>query len=298
MAPYQNQHLISRVVLKNFCDDRPGFPKLLRALRRAAPEIVVDVPIRTAAQEDWFIGEEPERFEIAWSTAESAMPTAYAELASHTSLDSISTQTAGRIRNLMALHLVRSFAAVPLWDLAGERIEPRRRAAVRGDGEIIRLHRESGAHPPEWSDDQILDKIIDGFGEDTLRPHGLAFGETLLELYEKVQKTLGTLQLEIVEATEGEFILPDIPCLPVHPDGRVGLLSGAGIRHAESIMMPLAPRILALLNRKTQPTCWPMLRLGEVAAINTALAGAVASTAFFRPGSDLEEQVRSVWQQA
>lgn len=297
MSEYRRQHLVSRVLQSRFSDQTGATAKRVAQLRRASPASVELVGPKNNLKEDWFIeeGAGASRFEQIWGVAENAVVDAFAELDAHSGAESIAATTTERIADFMALHLVRSVTAKPLWDRSLARVVPRRRAAMLENGKLIDLARSTDIYPAEWTDEQIVDEITSHF-EDPLRQGGEAFGETLVELYESVKQHFNRFHAEIAEADAGEFILPDIPCVPFDSaTGRVGLLAGFGLNHADAIVMPLGPRHIASLVTKRPSTPWWRIGPEKIAPINDALARVALNAVYFRPDSGLEDVVRASW---
>lgn len=297
MSEYRRQHLVSRVLQSRFSGQSGATAKRVAQLRRASPDSVELVGPKNNLKEDWFIEAEAgaSRFEQIWGVAENAVVDALAELDAHSGAGSIAATTAERITDFMALHLVRGFTAKPLWDRGLARVVPRRRAALVENGTLIDLARSTDIYPAEWTDERIVDEITSHF-EDPLRQGGEVFGETLVELYESVKRHFKRFHVEIAEADEGEFILPDVPCVPCESTtGRVGLLAGFGLNHADAIVMPLGPHHIASLVTKRPSTPWWRIGPEKIAPINDTLARVALNAVCFRPGSAVEEAVRASW---
>jgi hypothetical protein len=287
--------LVSRVILSRFTLDAGPDAKRLNILTRAEPGVLQLVNPRNAAKEDWFIEVRAQQFEQCWGQAENAVVPALAELDAHIDLSGPSPDSARSITDIMALHLIRSAAAQHLWDRGRDRIVPRRRAAMAEDRTLLGLARSSGKFPAAWSDEQIVDSITAGL-EDPLRKGGEAFGETLVELYNSVRAHFAKMYLEIGEAVDTDFVLPDVPCVPYDAEhGAAGLLAGFGLLRSDAVVMPLGPRHLASLVTRAPDAPWSRLASDQVGSINDVLANVALREVYLRPGSGLEHQVREVW---
>lgn len=241
MTEYKRQHLVSRVLQARFTPDAGPEAKRIYQLRRAEPSAAVLVGPRNNLKEDWFIEREAgaSHFERLWAATESAIGAPFAELDDHSGPGPLTDTSAAVVKDFMALHLIRAFSAKSLWDRSLARVMPKRRAAMISNRHLIDLARSTDVFPTEWTDEQIIDEITSRF-DDPLRKGGEVFGETLVELLDNVKGHFTRFHVEVGEAVDGEFILPDVPCVPYENEtGRVGLLAGFGLNNADAIVMPL-----------------------------------------------------------
>lgn len=297
MTEYKRQHLVSRVLQARFTHDAGPDAKRLCQLRRADPSSVVFIGLRNNLKEDWFIERlaGAGRFERLWSNIESAIGPAFLELDSESGHGPLTDASAAAIKDFMALHLVRAFSAKPMWDRGLARVVPKRRASLLSNRRLIELARSTDVYPTDWTDEQIVDGITSQF-EDPLRKGGEAFGETLVELVNNVNAHFERFHIEIGEAVDGEFILPDVPCVPYESTTRrAGLLAGFGLNNADAIVMPLGPCHIASLVTKAPPTPWWTLDGPKLAPINETLARAAVDAVYFRPGRRPEAEIRTIW---
>lgn len=297
VAEYKRQHFVSKVVQWRFTASAGPAAKRLAQLRRADPSKVELVGPRNTLKEDWFIeaGAAPERFEKIWGQAEDGMSAVFAEIDAHRGTTALSPASAGRIADFMALHLIRSPATKRLWERSRTVVVPRRRAGMLANRNLINLARSTGLYPPEWSDEQIVDDIT-ATVEDPLQTGGEAFGDTLVELYDSVRKRFTSLHVEVGEAVDGQFVLPDVPCVPYRAEsGDVGLLAGFGLNASEAIVMPLGPRHIVSLVTREPDRPWLQVDAASLSPINDALARVAIGAAYLQPDSGLERTIRTAW---
>ena len=297
MTEYKRQHLVSKVLQGRFTLDAGPDAKRLYQLRRSDPFSVLLVGPRNNLKEDWFIEKEAgaSQFEQVWSNIEGAIGAAFVELDGHTGGGSLTNASAALVKDFMALHLVRAFSMKPMWDRGLGRVVPKRREDMMRNQGLIELARSTDVYPAQWTDEQIVDEITSHF-EDPLRKGGEVFGETLVELLDNVKGHFQRFHVEIGEAVDGEFILPDLPCVPYESKTRrVGLLAGFGLINSDAIVMPLGPSHIASLVTKEPPTPWWTMDSAELAPLNEALARAALEAVYFRPGSQPESVVRKAW---
>lgn len=296
---HRNQHLITRALQRRFAGPAGATTQgHVAVVRRSDPRVRL-VGTRVNGAEEWFIREDPARFEQTWGEIETPMTQVYAELDSvrrrRSRRPPLSATHEEAIKAFMALHFVRSASAKVIWQRALQTVAPRRASALRADGELLLLARQSGLFPHDINDDELAAAVA-GQLDDPLREGGAFFAETLVDQLVQTRRWFAPLNLEIGVALQSEFVLPDVACSNWNADTQQGgPAQGVPLKDADAIVMPLGPwHIASLVTRKPAST-WMYLNADRVATVNAALASVAIDSLTFRPGSGLEVAARSVW---
>jgi hypothetical protein len=122
---------------------------------------------------------------------------------------------------------------------------------------------------------------------------GAIFRVLLESRYRRTRHWLRNFGMEILVAKSGEFLIGDIPALTVKEGlPNAGVASGVGFMIADAIILPLTPKYLARV--VDRPSCYVHVSETTVAQLNAWQVTGAFSHVYLRPGSGLEEFVRSV----
>jgi hypothetical protein len=99
--------------------------------------------------------------------------------------------------------------------------------------------------------------------------------------------------VEILSPLCGEFIVGDIPALTVRKGmPNAGVNAGIGYAFADAIILPIAPDFL--LRVIDGPSRYAQADSEEAAELNAWQVRGAFTRVYFRPGSGLEEDIKSV----
>ena len=182
---------------------------------------------------------------------------------------------AQRLRELIVLHLIRSIESdINHWRLW----EPMHKAA-----------RQVCASEPSARRASLV-----GLAAETLRmmDTGAYFRAMIEVCFDRIRAFAESLDIEILIPKQGEFIIGDIPALPMMGRYiRSCARNEAGMLSADCIVLPLGPTSMAKLGGISGATAVP---IGTVDLLNEAQVKAAFSHVFFRTGSGLRGFVEAV----
>ena len=122
---------------------------------------------------------------------------------------------------------------------------------------------------------------------------GALFRVTMESRYRRTRHWLRGLGVEILTPSCGEFVIGDIPALTVRKGmASAGVNSGIGYAFADAIILPIAPD--CLIRVVDGPSRYAEADSEEVAELNAWQVRGAFSHVYLRPGSGLEEDIRSV----
>jgi len=111
--------------------------------------------------------------------------------------------------------------------------------------------------------------------------------------YRRTRHWLRGLGVEILTPSHGEFVVGDIPALTVRKGmPNAGVSAGIGYAFADAVILPIAPDFL--LRVVDGPSRYAQADGEEVAELNAWQVRGAFSHVYLRPGSGLEEFIRSV----
>jgi len=293
---YKNQHLVTRSLQRRWTNDDTGASpgRLVCVTRSDVTSVSLASPKRNLA-EDWFIGQkaDPERYEKSWGDAESAMALAYVALDAHRGDDPVDDAASDAIKDFMALHAVRSKLTKLQWVHGLATVDPKRKAALAADSDLVDRLRATGEFETSLTDGQLIDEVVARL-DDPLAIGGKGFGDTLLEVWTGLKRRFGAMYVEIAESVGSEFVLPDFPVVTFNAEtGAVGIQNGVGLDCADTIVMPVGPRHVASLTTQPPELPWDRIDVGRTALLNTTLCEAAVEAVYFRPGSGLDATVQA-----
>ena len=243
-------HLVSRVILRRFCDEDHLLSRCALAhvhVRRVGPDGV----FRTARLHP----DDPSLFEARWKDVEDSLPAALAAVDDGTVLAKPDLVVV--LRQCIAIHMARSGDLLRVHDLATavfrDAILPRLRSDPRIRDRFRREHFGLEPAGPEAMEIEALRAIEEARGQ--VEDSGF-HAERMLESYDEALKVVDGNGLQVGVAAEGEFLIGDAPAQTLREghDG-VGPLGGVPWSKATTIVMPIGRRQcvspLASLNTST-----------------------------------------------
>lgn len=282
----RKQHLVSETLLKGWAVD--GELSVVQRRRHGGPKIRSAGPGGVAYERGLTSRFTVDEIEDAWSAIETPAGKALPKVRKGTGLDDADTVQA--IKNLMCLHLTRSYETLDFWNrIRVDNHEVRLLESILEDDEALRryIFERTGlhvvgsealtAHREEWRQwtDATLKKV---------------FSQRLVKIYHRARRHFADAGLEIWSTEHGdELVIGDCPAVTVDADGeRFGMDAGVTISEAETIVMPLGPHTLAGLGPLDRSLTLPSVLTER---FNLIQCGRARKQIVCRPGSGLDEWV-------
>ena len=278
------QHLVSATLLKGWTVD--GVLSAVDLQNPNGPTILSTGPRGVAFERDLTSRSRVEEIERAWSKIEKRAGKALRVMRDGGGLDD--TRAVEAIKELIALHLTRSYEIKNIWS------RPIDDDALRIDrfvdtpellGETLlarkEMHRE--ASNGELTEREAIQVTVDE------HLHAV-FSEALCSSYERARRFVSAVGLEICRVAIGdELIICDSPVVAMSTDGEnIGLDSGMTLTEAGTVFMPLGPRTLAALGPTDAAYILPDVL---VQRFNIMQCRRAQRYVVCRPGSDLEDKI-------
>jgi hypothetical protein len=284
------QHVVSRVLLRQFCEDVPEGPGLLSTYLLQSRSWKA-LPPSSVARVSNFVKIDSTETEDLWNLTETDLPSALrAARSSDPFADPRHVKT---IRDAIVLHLIRSYELREYHDRRwAENLAVVRNWLSSHDGsEIERRFRDKhrGLLPPSrrYAREEMIDDLL--AEPRRLGASGFMFRVTVADYFTEVCQRTSRWGLEILYPERGEFLIGDNPAFTIgHGRGALGFTEGVFLPNASSVVLPLAPHRLAALgpaNRLT-PLAEPC-----VAELNAFQVRKARNQVFIRPASSLAEFV-------
>ncbi|MEY9932427.1 hypothetical protein ABH926_007078 [Catenulispora sp. GP43] len=119
----------------------------------------------------------------------------------------------------------------------------------------------------------------------------MLFDARLEALFKQGCDLVTSFGLEILTPERGQFLIGDVPALTVrHDQAAAGVRNGIALGDAHSVVLPLGPRQLAAFGPVSGYSTIPVKLRDRLNGIQVQEADRYV---YFRPGSGLEEFVRS-----
>lgn len=235
--PTKKHHLVSRVILRQFCgprtllqalDIRSGRVKLL------GPGGVCWIPNLRPA--------DPNAFEVQWRHVEDQMPQAFAALERGDSLDE---PLCDLLRRCLAVHLARSLT---VWHLHQRALAAYKKTieamVLRKPENVQHLDRHFYSRHGVWPvgsglRDMAVSEELEQLPRmlETMVPEGFA------ENYDRAVEMIKTDRVGVCVAQKGEFLIGDSPAQSLSSDKPgIGPLGGVTWSEATVIVMPISRR--------------------------------------------------------
>lgn len=288
-----DQHVVSRVVLDRFAE--PFGTKGERKVRIFSRDYPASKPSHRGpagcGKFPNFVRFASRSVEEVWAQTETLLPGAMRAADSGTFYDE--AQNSIIIRNAIVLHLVRSIPSMinsdNVWRSAhAAHIE--RLLATRRE-ELTVYHRERF----KWT--ATNDEHLRNAAESFIAPasaqvdRGIFFRVSIEERYRRFCTMLLDQPVELRRSFGGDLVIGDAPLLMLrrgHP--QTGLLDGPGLGNCDEVVLPLGPRIAAVLGTVDEYTDMDQEGIDR---INAAQVRASADFVYARPSSGLDQFFRN-----
>ncbi len=286
----REQHLVSKVLLREFCrTDADGAGLLLaHALcsRRTRP-----TGPRGMGHREHFVKIDSHATELVWGDVEQDLPGALTAAYSRQILGQPKQLAA--IKAAVALHFARSL------DVLDDQERTLRQAIETLHSEYLenwplvealyylkhRLYPQRGDHVRQEIADDLLAQTRQ------LVDSGVLFRPRVVDLFEKAREMAGWMGVRILRPRRGEFLIGDVPAIPIdEASGSFGLSGGVAFGDATTVVLPIGPRRLAALHRG--PDTYEVIAGTEVTELNRLQVANARTHVAFRRGSDLDRVVR------
>jgi Protein of unknown function (DUF4238) len=289
------QHLVSGVLLGQFAAaiGQRGAPQVYslnlgypRAkLRGHGLEVCGSAPV-----ED-FVKFESGSLEKVWGQVETDVEARFSAVRDGTALQ---PEHLDWLRDLIALHHARSIQYYAVFEDSLHNARQVARRFWQRYPEVLdaiaasRLGLPGGDADSRDSAVQELQRPLSKQIED-----GALFRVLMEYRYRRTRYWLRGLGVEILTPSRGEFVIGDIPALTVRKGmPGAGVNSGIGYAFADAIVLPIAPDFL--LRVVDGPSRYAQADSDEVAELNAWQVRGAFSHVYLRPGSGLEDNIRSV----
>ncbi len=283
-----DQHVITKLLMKRFAsaDNKIESISVVHPLAKsrllgpkAAGKVVDFVPFASASMEK------------VWSEVEQRLPQALALCDRDALYDD--PAAVATIRDAIALHLARS-RQTRLVHVQGYRLT---RAAFRASTpdsllDALFLSRHGLHVPPGYSAmrEMAFDELVQDTDENF--SSGALLRARIQMIFEDVQAWFAKphREIEIIKAAEGSFLIGDVPALTLGRNGEIGVLGGAPIGDAYTIIMPISPQRVLAIGPKPEVTAVPKARVDQLNRYQ--VLGAIEHV-FAHPDSRLAQFVRA-----
>lgn len=199
-----------------------------------------------------------------------------------------------RLRDLIAVHHARSIQYYAVFEDSLLRVGQEARRFWQQLPEVLdaiaasRLGLPGGDDGSRERATQELHRPINDWIEA-----GAVFHVMMHSRYWRTRQWLRGFGVEILTPSRGEFVVGDIPALTVRKGmPSPGVNGGIGYAFADAIILPIAPDYL--IRVVNGPSRYLEIGDGEVHELNAWQVRGAFSHVYLRPGSGLEECVRSV----
>lgn len=277
------QHVISQVVLRRFCE--PGAGGAGRQLIRHDVLIGIASPTgpRGAGYVQNFVKIDSKATEELWQQVENNMPKAIDAAINQTILSDPALISV--LRDAIALHYVRNPQTLEVHEECFADALRNAVDALAGTpaaAEAFYRHHglePAGAQGRRLGAQELLAPMKDIFTQGTL------FRLRVQDLFETVTDRFQSSGVEILVPSDAdsEFLIGDTPALTVDfASGNAGVRAGISLGAANTIMLPLAPRLLIALGRTNAVAQVPS---GFIHMINQVQAQAARQYVYCRPSA-------------
>ena len=241
--PPRKQHLVSETLLKGWTVG--GELSVVQLLYHGGPRIGSVGPGGVAYERGLTSRFTVDEIENAWSDIETPAGTALPKVCEGVGLDD--TDTVQAIKDLVCLHLTRSYETLDLWNRVREENDDMRQLeTIIEDDDAMRrdiferreLHivgseglAEHRAQWRQWKETKLKE----------------VFSQRLIKMYNRAKEYVAEAGLEVWNTAHGdELVIGDCPAFTVSADGeRFGMDAGVVMNEAATIVMPLGPYTLA-----------------------------------------------------
>ncbi|MEU7810455.1 DUF4238 domain-containing protein [Micromonospora chalcea] len=281
----EEQHVLSRVILKQFTDDR----HLLHAVS------VIDRNAMTLKKGPRGVGKVPNfvpqasrSAEELWGRTENLIPRVI-KLCQQDRLHDDPAAVAV-VRDIVALHYIRNRGLLTIHKRGYEQIRAElRRNARNMPGYEQGFRRQFRRALRDDEDHDAYFEVLARKTDSDFRS-GLLFRASVERMFMRCRQWMVEKPVQLLHPEGGMFLIGDSPVISVDHLGRLGPENGVAIGDAIQILMPLTPRTLIAFG----PSATGVVPAEIVAELNTLQVRAAHEYVFVHPASGLEDFVRTV----
>lgn len=198
------------------------------------------------------------------------------------------------VRNAIILHFVRSIPALILSDRTWRAMHDSQinKLLSQRSEALFWLHKQRfGWVTHDESHLRIVAEDLIGSVAAQL-DRGIYFRVSSAERYHRYCEMLREQPVELRCVPDGELLIGDVPALALR-EGHLGSgpFDGPGLADCDELVLPLGPRLLAVLGTES---CYTEMTKEDVDRFNAAQVRAAADYVYMRPGSGLEQFARTV----
>jgi Protein of unknown function (DUF4238) len=283
------QHVVSKVLLRQFTiSTKDGERLLAHSLQYGKAKL--RAPKGVGKLEN-FVRIDSKETEDLWGQTEQHLPAALA--AARTRRIFANPKHVAVIKDTIALHFARSLellkAHAMLWEHGLERT---RQQYLADEATMATLfYKRYGLLPPSAraAGEVISEQLLAETRQ--LYESGAIFRLRVVDMFHAARQLAAKSGLEIIRPTRGEFLIGDVPAIPIDATGQaLGVLGGVPFADASTVILPLGPKRLAALGRTDAFRSVPGSFVKQLNAFQIAKA---QTYVFMRPGSGLDSFVLS-----
>ncbi|WP_405145891.1 DUF4238 domain-containing protein [Sphaerisporangium sp. NBC_01403] len=295
----KKQHLVSKVLLKRFTalDAKSGEMKLVSFdLNHPSARTQVKTPTEVGYSIH-FVSVDSRSLEELWGETERMVPAVFSaiDLGEPYKLP----ENADALRNLIALHLVRSHRYKTIHETSYHRAFDELRARML-EQHYESLQNEALRVTGLYLHGSALEAFLDRMLRDSAPAKGFTSGQLLRtnieEMYQKIRNFISEWEPELLTAKDGQFIMGDSPATTLRwpsgqPDLNQPVQFNVAITDAHAVVLPIDPKHLVALGprRATMEVERPV-----VERLNAYQVLVAHRHVFFRPNSETELFIRNV----
>lgn len=282
----REHHLVSKVILRQFCDDRNHLKRM-----RLRDQRVKTVGPKGVAFVDTIYPADAVEFEALWKTVEDRLPEMLAAIEDRTVFQD--EVLLGLAQDCLAMHLARSFTLVLMFEQLLPHVLARQEREMVSDPSIDAIFQalHDGLWPVGLQARAVAASAMRQEIEDQLRS-GPFLSERLVANYHQARDWVRGHSLEVGTCQEGEFLIGDAPAQSVkknHPG--VGPLGGVPLPDADMVVMPVSRFHSISLGPRQAYLDVPQ---PVVALVNRIQVVSAARQVMWHPSANMEGFVRSV----
>jgi hypothetical protein len=279
--PYQRQHLVSKVLLKQFADPH------LQVLDVTTGEVFAGSPESAGWQRN-FIAHEAAEAERRWGEIEARVPAVLAALSGRQQLDDDIIDT---LKDAFALHWARGAVLKVIHaELIGPHLREHPELVVHVTDEDFYdryVLYPAGPGALEVMQHEVLDRALELHDQDEF------FAERVHDNFDLMRRNLDDMRMDVGIPDEGEFLISDRPATTKqHGHDGVGPLQGVPWLEADAAVMPLAPSLQ--IAPADGPGGYSDIPLAGVRELNRLQVVGAGRHIYMRPGSGLLDEAKDV----
>ena len=281
------QHVVSKVLLRQFTvPTKDGERLLAHSIQYGKSKL--RAPKGVGKLEN-FVKIDSQETEDLWGQTERHLPEALA--AARTRRIFANPKHVAVIKDAIALHFARSLellqAHAMIWEHGLERT---RQQYIADEAAMSTLfYKRYGLFPPSarTAGEIISSQLLAETRQ--LYESGVIFRLRVVDMFHAARQLAARAGLEIIRPASGEFLIGDVPAIPIDATRQaLGVMGGVPFADASTVILPLGPKRLAALGRTDAFRSVPASFVRQLNAFQIMKA---QTYVFMRPGSGLESVV-------